>query len=139
MLISVVELREGLNRGKERCQVQQEGGEFTNLEVTINHPSATYEQHQCLAENGDPFGAGCVDRSRPNGIEIGILVVTDHIGVVDDIVAAAVVSRDDPNTGQALLQVGQDAANVVADLGVCSVGPTSEPVTEHDGDGNDHK
>ena len=66
LLVGVVELHELLDRGEERGEVEDEGGELADRRAS---PSSTMcaadEQDQRLADDADDLGAGAVDARRP--------------------------------------------------------------------------
>ena len=80
-----------------------------------------------LAEDAEQLGARAVDGVDLGGVVVGVPVVADHVAVVDDVVALAVVGGDDADAVQALGQVGQHVGDAVAHPVVAALGGPLEP------------
>ena len=70
----------------------------------------------------EQLGARAVDGVDVGRVVVGVPVLADHVAVVDDVVALAVVGGDDPDAVQALGQVGEHVGDPVAHPVVAALG-----------------
>ena len=109
-LIRVVELDQLLDRGEERRQVEQEGEELSDRQGAVEHHPAADEQQHRLPDDTDRLVGRAVDGSDGRGLDVGVAMLADEVGVMDHVVSSAVVGDDDPHPGQALGEIGQHDA-----------------------------
>ena len=127
LLVRVVQLDQLLDRGEERVEVEDEGGQLADREVVVQHHRSADEQQAGLAQPAEHLGAGPVDAVDPGGVVVGVAVLADDVAMVDDVVPLAVVGGHDADARQALLEVRQHVGDAVPDPRVAAVGGDAEP------------
>ena len=68
---------------------------------------------ESLAHQADEVARRRVVGRNPRRLEVGVPVCAEHVAVMDDVVALAVVRSDYPHSGQALGDVGDHAGERV--------------------------
>ena len=124
LLIGVVELDELLDGLEERAQIKNEGRELSDGELGmkvrrqtaarqmvpgVDHHGAADEQEGRLSHQADEVAHGRVARRHPRRREVGGAVGTEHIAMMDHVVALPVVRSDDTHARQALGNVRDHA------------------------------
>ena len=113
LLVLVEQLYEGLDRGEERRQEQEEGNHLAEAEFVAQHHAAADQEDHGLRDDSERLGARPVERLRSTGGEVGVEVRTDDVVVADGVVATAVEGCDEPDAIEALREVGEHVGDPV--------------------------
>ncbi len=114
LLVAVVELDQGLDRGEERREEEQERGEFAHGDPPARRHGTADGQQGRLGGDADHLGAGGVQRIGAARVDLGIEVFADDRSVVDEVAGPTVVGGDDTNAGERLLQMREQIGDAVA-------------------------
>ena len=112
---------------KNRFRYRKKATRAPMRQGVVEHHGAADGQQDGLAEDAQQLGARAVDGVDVGGVVVGVPVVADHVAVVDDVVALAVVGGDDPDPVEALGQVGQHVGDPVAHPVVAALRGPLEP------------
>ena len=116
LLVRVVLLDQQLDGLEEPVEVEEEGDQGARRLSwwwsTMVPPMASMTAWPMTPEH---LGARAVEGVDVGRVVVGVPVVADHVAVVDDVVALAVVGGHDADAVEALGQVGQHVGDPVAD------------------------
>ena len=123
----VVELGQVLQRVEEPAQVQQERGQYPDLDVAVDHPQPAVAQHDPgsdVADQGDPR---CVHRQDPGRTKAGRRVVP--VEAAEDLLVALFPAErlDRADTAESLHEVDDDLGDRFPGLPVGDRGLAPEP------------
>ena len=109
----VIELDECLDWGEERCQEEQEGGQFADGYLAPKrHPTAD-QQDYGLCGDPDRLSPRPEQGLGPSRIQVGLQVVVDNPLVASHVVVSSVEGGDHPYPRQAFRQVGQHVGDPI--------------------------
>ena len=87
------------------------GGDGEAIEAGVGH-AALVEMHR----HAQRLGSGPVERLGPGRVTFGPAMGVDDPAVDPDVLGPPVAGGDDPDAGQALLEVGQHGGDAIAHL-----------------------
>ena len=137
LLVGVVELRELLDRREQAGEVEAERGEVAVAQRAVEHHVPADQHDHRLREHADELRTRAVDAADVRGVEVGLAVLADDVGVLHPVVRLAVVRRDHPRARQVLLEIGHQVGDPVAHREIAVVGLRAEPDGEQRHRGHD--
>ena len=121
---------------KNRFRYKKKATSAPGLSEWCTHHLAADAQQGGLSQPAHQLRARAVEGVDVGGVDVGVAVLADHVAVMDDVVALAVVGGDDAHAVQALGEVGHHVGDAVAHPVVAAFGRHAEP-QRHDHEGGD--
>ena len=124
---------------EEGGEVEHERRQLAHAQLVVEHHVPTDEHHRGLTQEAQEVGGGAVAGDQAGRVVVGVLVLADDVAMVDDVAPLPVEGGDDPQTGQALREVGQHLGDPVPHPGVGAIGGSPEPQRQSGEQRHDHR